>query len=141
MPDPIDMHVGSRVRMKRTLKGLTQKGLGDMVGLTFQQIQKYERGSNRIGSSRLFKLAQALETHIAFFFDEMPDEITGYGKKGMADAATPYEVDRTVLRRATLEFVRAYYKIEDENVREKFKTLLFAIADSDVDFNGFDDMD
>lgn len=139
MPDPIDIHVGSRVRMKRTLKGLTQAGLGEVVGLTFQQIQKYERGTNRIGSSRLFKLAHALDTPVGFFFDEMPTEIVGYGKKGMADQAEPFEIDRTVLRRATLEFVRAYDQIADPSVQEKFRALVLSIADSDLDFSGSDD--
>lgn len=140
MPDPIDVHVGSRVRMQRTLRGFTQQGLGDVVGLTFQQIQKYERGTNRIGSSRLFKIAHALETPIGFFFDEMPEEITGYGKKGMAEQAEPFEVDRTVMRRATLEFVRAYYQIGDLAIRDKFRELVYSIADSDADFKGQDDV-
>lgn len=134
MPDPIDVHVGARVRVKRTLRGLTQQALGDLVGLTFQQIQKYERGTNRIGSSRLFKIAQALETPVAFFFDDMPEEIAGFGKKGMAEEGEPFQVENHTTRRSTLEFVRAYYQIGDQEVREKFRQLVMSIADSEVDF-------
>ncbi|WND01348.1 helix-turn-helix transcriptional regulator [Temperatibacter marinus] len=141
MPDPIDVHVGGRVRMQRTLKGYTQQGLGEVVGLTFQQIQKYERGTNRIGSSRLFRIARALETPIGFFFDDMPQEICGYGKKGMAEHAADFEIDRTVLRRATLEFVRAYYQISDDNVRDHFRMLILAISKSEIEFGGHDEDD
>ena len=69
----------------------------------------------------------------------MPEEITGYGKKGMAETAEPFEVDRTVMRRATLEFVRAYDLIEDETVRKSLKDLIYSIADSEIEFTGFDD--
>lgn len=132
MPDPIDVHVGSRVRMQRTLRGMTQHVLGDAIGLTFQQIQKYERGTNRIGSSRLFQISQFLDVPISFFFDDMPSEIAGYGRKGMSDMPEPFEVDRTVLRRETLELVRAYYNIEDENIRKKLTDLLGAVGSSDL---------
>ena len=74
-PNPIDIHVGSRVRMRRTLLGMTQTGLGDAIGLTFQQVQKYERGLNRIGSSRLYDLARVLDVPVSFFFDDMPETV------------------------------------------------------------------
>ena len=74
-PNPIDVHVGSRVRLRRTLLGMSQEKLGDALGLTFQQVQKYERGANRIGSSRLYKLSQILDVPVSFFFDDMPDDI------------------------------------------------------------------
>ncbi len=130
MADPIDVHVGSRVRMRRTLMGMTQHQLGSAVGLTFQQIQKYERGSNRIGSSRLFQLSQLLDADIAYFFGDMPEEITGFGRKGMSEEGVPYEVDRTILKRETLELVRAYYKIDGPNLRQKLRDMMDAVSES-----------
>ncbi len=75
-PHPVDILIGARVRMRRTVLGMTQTDLGDAIGLTFQQMQKYERGTNRIGSSRLFKLSQVLDVSIEYFFEDMPPEAT-----------------------------------------------------------------
>src|SRR5712675_2882260 len=69
-PNPIDVHVGSRVRLRRTMLGLSQEKLGDAIGLTFQQVQKYERGANRIGASRLHELSRVLDVPVEFFFDD-----------------------------------------------------------------------
>src|SRR4028119_993964 len=71
-PSPIDVHVGGRVRLRRTVVGWSQERLGEALGLAFQQVQKYERGVNRIGASRLFDLARVLDVPISFFFDDMP---------------------------------------------------------------------
>ena len=71
-PNPIDVHVGSRVRFRRMLLGMSQEKLGEKLGLTFQQIQKYEKGINRIGASRLFDLAQVLGVSVQFFYEEAP---------------------------------------------------------------------
>lgn len=76
-PNPIDVHVGSRVRLRRTLLGLSQERLGEAVGLTFQQIQKYERGANRIGASRLFEFSRILDVPVSFFFDDMSEKFRG----------------------------------------------------------------
>ncbi len=75
-PHPVDVHVGARVRMRRTLLGMSQTTLGEAIGLTFQQVQKYERGPNRIGASRLFELSWALDVPVEYFFDEMPAEVS-----------------------------------------------------------------
>src|SRR6202795_4424277 len=75
-PSPIDVHVGSRVRLRRTLLGMSQERLGEALGLTFQQVQKYERGVNRVGASRLFDLSRVLDVPISFFFDDMPESLT-----------------------------------------------------------------
>ena len=72
---PVDAHVGIRMRQRRTLLGMSQTRLGDAVGLTFQQVQKYERGANRVGSSRLFEFAKALDVPVSYFFDEMPGNV------------------------------------------------------------------
>src|SRR5271163_1017965 len=79
-PSPIDVHVSSRIRLRRTLMGMSQERLGECLGLTFQQVQKYERGVNRVGASRLYDLSRVLDVPISFFFDDMPDSLTGsYG--------------------------------------------------------------
>ena len=74
-PSPIDVHVGSRIRLRRTLLGMSQERLGEALGLTFQQVQKYERGVNRVGASRLFDLSRVLDVPISFFFDDLPDSL------------------------------------------------------------------
>jgi transcriptional regulator with XRE-family HTH domain len=117
-PDPVDIHVGSRVRLRRTLMGLSQVKLARMLGLTFQQVQKYEKGFNRIGSSRLYQLSRILEVPVSYFFDEM------VGAPGLAEPAqAPYEAD-TMARRETLELVRAYYRIADPDVRRRVYELI-----------------
>ena len=75
IPNPIDVHVGGRVRLRRTLLGLSQEKLGEAIGLTFQQVQKYERGANRIGASRLFDLSRVLDVPVGYFFDDMSDDV------------------------------------------------------------------
>src|SRR5215467_10809291 len=122
---PVDVHVGARMRQRRTLLGMSQEKLGTAVGLTFQQIQKYERGSNRIGSSRLFEFAKVLDVPVSYFFDEMPSNalagrpMSGRGRKGgFGEAATPFEQEKDpLIKRETLELVRAYYKIREGRVR------------------------
>ncbi len=74
-PSPIDVHVGSRIRLRRTLLGMSQERLGEALGLTFQQVQKYERGVNRVGASRLFDLSRVLDVPISFFFDDIPESV------------------------------------------------------------------
>lgn len=135
MPDPIDVHVGSRVRLRRTLLGFSQDKLAQALGLTFQQVQKYERGTNRIGASRLFQIAQILDVPASYFFLEMPEEIAGFGAKGMAASVSPddaYNADKSFTKRETLELVRAFYRIEDEEIRSRLKALLKSIGQSQV---------
>ena len=88
-PDPVDIHVGARVRLRRTLLGMSQEKLGKALGLTFQQVQKYERGANRIGSSRLFQLSRILDVPVSFFFDEMAPETTKKAD-GMAEGTSRF---------------------------------------------------
>lgn len=130
-PDPIDVHVGSRVRLRRTLLGMSQEKLGDALGLTFQQIQKYERGANRIGSSRLFKLSQILDVPVSFFFDDMPDEVEKVDKGFSESPAEPFEADK-LSRRETLELVRAYYRITEPRVRKRMFELVKSIAQNEI---------
>ncbi|MBP0466364.1 helix-turn-helix transcriptional regulator [Roseomonas sp. PWR1] len=131
---PIDVHVGTRVRLRRTLLGMSQEKLGEALGLTFQQIQKYERGVNRIGASRLFDLARVLDVPIGFFFDDMPPEMGGAGGTrsrssgfGFAEGQEGFE-DDTLHRRETLELVRAYYRITDPSVRKRVFDLIKTLS-------------
>ena len=131
-PNPIDVHVGSRVRLRRTLMGLSQEKLGEEVNLTFQQIQKYERGANRIGSSRLYEFAQILDVPVSFFFDDMPSDAQNFADQKTDGKATAnkgqLQDPDPMIKRETLELVRAYYKIIDPGVRKSLVDLMRAAA-------------
>ena len=132
-PRPVDVHVGARVRLRRTLLGMSQEKLGEAVGLTFQQIQKYERGTNRIGASRLHQFAQVLDVPVSFFFDDMPIEIAktnqvlGRPVVGLSEEQEPFDQEQLV-KRETLELVRAYYRVSDPNTRKRLFELVKAVA-------------
>src|SRR5512134_202795 len=133
-PNPVDVHVGGRVRLRRTLLGLSQEKLGEAVGLTFQQIQKYERGANRIGASRLFEFSRILEVPVSFFFDDMPEGqsvVDGRIAWGLAEPPqAPLEPD-PLTRRETLELVRAYYRIGDPSVRRRLFELTKSLGNGE----------
>ena len=104
-PNPIDVHVGTRVRLRRTLLGMSQEKLGDALGLTFQQVQKYERGANRIGASRLYDLSHVLDVPVSFFFDDIKAETVeaAQGDPSRRELGNGgYEPD-PMMRRETLE--------------------------------------
>lgn len=132
MPNhPVDVHVGRRLRMRRTLLGLSQQKLGEKLSLTFQQIQKYERGANRIGASRLFELSRILDVKPSFFFDEMP---TGSSSQVAGVEEPPNEFEHEFLgKRETLELVRAYYKIDNLEVRKRVFDVIKALAADETD--------
>jgi transcriptional regulator with XRE-family HTH domain len=133
-PNPIDVHVGRRLRLRRTLLGMSQERLGQLLGLTFQQIQKYERGVNRIGSSRLYELGQILDVPVSFFFDDMPDgeEAGELLAPGLAEEPAAFAFDEAQEprfdKRETLELVRAYNRIADPGVRKRLFELTKALA-------------
>jgi transcriptional regulator with XRE-family HTH domain len=126
-PTLVDGHVGSRIRTRRALLGMSQKDLGAKVGLTFQQIQKYERGANRVGSGRLYEFSKILGVSIAYFFDEMPTDLQTYAEKGSKKgrpipAGAP---DAEIMdRRDTLDLVRTFHNIDDDLVRQRFMELM-----------------
>ena len=133
-PNPIDIYVGSRLRLRRALIGMSQEKLGNALEITFQQVQKYERGTNRISSSRLFQISRILDVSVSFFFDDMDTEIIKQ-TEGMAEINKQVlQVDK-LSRRETLEFVRAYYKITDPMVRKKIFEMVKAIANSEIGSN------
>ena len=130
-PNPIDVHVGARIRLRRTLLGITQVTLAEAIGLTFQQVQKYEKGSNRVSSSRLLDVANALDVSISYFFDEMSAAVQGQTPSELMRTKTRPENDQEqdpLARRETLELVRAYYKIVDPTVRKRVFELTKAAA-------------
>jgi transcriptional regulator with XRE-family HTH domain len=129
-PDPIDIHVGSRVRLRRALLGMSQEKLGNALGLTFQQIQKYERGANRIGSSRLFKLSKTLDVPASFFFEEISEE-TERNAKGLLDQKSQMFETEQLLRHKPLELVRGYYRITDPKVKKRMLEFVKAVGYSD----------
>ena len=130
-PNPIDIYVGSRLRLRRALIGMSQEKLGNALEITFQQVQKYERGTNRISSSRLFQISRILDVSVSFFFDDMDTEIIKQ-TEGMAEINKQVlQVDK-LSRRETLEFVRAYYKITDPMVRKKIFEMIKAIGNSEI---------
>lgn len=113
--------------MRRTLLGMSQEKLGKALGLTFQQVQKYERGANRIGSSRLFKLSNILDVPVGYFFDDM--EESSSRRKQEARETDPAVYDREELtKRETLELVRAYYRISNPSIRKRTFELVKSIA-------------
>jgi transcriptional regulator with XRE-family HTH domain len=129
-PNPVDVHVGNRVRLRRTLLGMSQEKLGESLGLTFQQVQKYERGANRIGASRLWDLSRVLDCPVAFFFEEMNDETASASPRNLS-VETPDVEQREgdqMTKRETLELVRAYYKIRDYHVRRRIYELAKSLA-------------
>lgn len=128
--NPIDAHVGSRVRMRRMLLGLSQEKLGELLGLTFQQVQKYEKGANRIGASRLFDLSHVLGVPVQFFYDEAPAAITDAhtAATGMAERASePYVAD-VLSSRDSIELNKAFARISDARVRRAVVELVKSLA-------------
>ncbi|MEZ5852094.1 MAG: helix-turn-helix transcriptional regulator [Hyphomicrobiaceae bacterium] len=132
-PNPIDAHVGSRVRLQRMLRGISQEKLGEKLGLTFQQIQKYEKGVNRIGASRLFELAGVLGVPVQFFYDEAPVLSDRSGAQpGFAEAPpTDSYVFEFLNTREGLELNRAFAKISDPATRRAIIELVRALAKDD----------
>ena len=126
-PNPVDVYVGSRVRLRRTLLGMSQEKLGKAVNLTFQQIQKYERGANRIGSSRLYQLASVLNVPVSFFFEGVEVRISR-AEAGVSEGEQEAFESDQLSQRETLELVRAYYRISDPSVRKKIFDLVKAVS-------------
>jgi transcriptional regulator with XRE-family HTH domain len=122
------VQVGSRVRLRRNMLGLSQEKLGEAIGLTFQQVQKYERGANRIGASRLHELSRVLDVPVSFFFDDLDPVRAPAIPGGFAEPPTEaFEAD-PLRRRETVELVEAYYAIEDTAIRRRLLDLAKALV-------------
>lgn len=128
-PNPVDIHVGSRVRLRRMLLGMSQEKLGEHLGLTFQQVQKYEKGANRIGASRLFDLARVLGVNVQFFYDEAPgSKADGNMAPGFAEAPGESYVVEFLSTRDGLELNKAFVRISDPKVRKSIVELVRSLA-------------
>jgi transcriptional regulator with XRE-family HTH domain len=126
LPDPIDQHVGSRVKMRRVLVGLSQEKLGDALGITFQQIQKYEKGTNRIGASRLQQAAKVLGVSVNFFFEGGPAQMAM--SAGFADQAEDTYVADFATTSEGNQLITAFLKIKEPKLRKKVLDLVIAMA-------------
>lgn len=126
VPNPIDVHVGGRIRMRRLLLGMNQETLANALDLTFQQVQKYEGGANRVSASRLSAMAEILGVPISYFFGDLrPDE---------AELSPEDKAWRDQLQRPeTIELIRLYYAISDPKIRRQFFEMTQSVAQSFVD--------
>jgi transcriptional regulator with XRE-family HTH domain len=129
-PNPIDVHVGSRVRLRRNMLGMSQEKLGESLGITFQQVQKYEKGTNRVGASRLQAIASILGVPVSFFFEDAPGNVPAAGAGFAEETSTNYVVD-FLNSSEGLQLNRAFVKIADAKVRRKVVELVKALAADD----------
>jgi transcriptional regulator with XRE-family HTH domain len=126
IPNPIDKHVGSRVRMRRMMLSMSQEKLGDALGLTFQQVQKYEKGTNRIGASRLQQIATVLSVPVSFFFEGAP--IPDGSGGGLSEPASPAYVSDFLATSDGLALTKAFMKVKDAKVRRRIVDLVEAMV-------------
>jgi transcriptional regulator with XRE-family HTH domain len=127
-PNPIDKHVGSRVRMRRMMLSMSQEKLGDALGLTFQQVQKYEKGTNRIGASRLQQISNILQVPVAFFFEGAPN-LQPHGD-GFKEAPSPAYVSDFLATSEGLALTKAFMRIKEAKLRRRIVDLVEEIAGS-----------
>ena len=133
-PNPIDVHVGSRVRLRRMLMGISQEKLGEQLGLTFQQVQKYEKGVNRIGASRLFDIANVLNVPVQFFYDDAPPEASRFlPLNGFAERPVEAYLPDFLNTREGVELNKAYARITDIRTRRAVLELVRALAPAEED--------
>lgn len=138
-PNPIDIHVGNRIRLRRTILGWSQEKLAAMLGMTFQQVQKYERGSNRVGASRLWDIGNVLNVPINFFFEDMDKEVASQSPRVFSiNESEPLRLEETsadidmdpMKRQETLELVKAYYKISNRKTAKILFDLIVSMSKS-----------
>jgi transcriptional regulator with XRE-family HTH domain len=131
-PNPVDVHVGTRVRIRRSLLGISQEKLAESVGLTFQQIQKYERGTNRISASRLYQFGKILDVPVSFFFEKFIEDSGAreLGYQALSDNDQDSIVDDEILHsKETLDLIRTYYTIKDPAARKDFLKTIKSMAE------------
>jgi transcriptional regulator with XRE-family HTH domain len=131
-PNPIDKHVGSRVRMRRMMLSMSQEKLGDALGLTFQQVQKYEKGTNRIGASRLQQISHILQVPVSFFFEGAPSAgAPTVRADGLSDAPSPAYVSDFLATSDGLALTKAFMRIDNAKLRRRIVDLVQQIAGED----------
>lgn len=133
-PQNLDVHVGKRIRMRRSLLGISQEKLAEAVGVTFQQVQKYERGVNRVSASRLFQIGEVLDVPVAYFYSEYGGPKSRFAEGGLADAEQePFAGltdDNLLYSKETADLLRAYYSLEDENKRRELQKIIKSMVES-----------
>ena len=139
LPNPVDIHVGKRIRLRRTILHITQQQMADMLGLTFQQVQKYEKGMNRVGASRLWDISRVLEVPMGFFFEDMDASVASQsprminrplsGVDFVGEDHKGLEID-PMKKEETLELIRAYYKITNRAIAKQMFDLMISLSKS-----------
>lgn len=140
VPNPVDVHVGSRIRLRRTILGYSQQYLARRLGLTFQQVQKYEKGCNRVGASRLWDISKVLKVSMDFFFEDMDKDVEAQSPmmlsltdneclQMLAEEGTEFDAD-PMKRKETLELVRAYYRINNRKIAKHLLDLMVTMSKS-----------
>ncbi len=137
-PNPVDVHVGNRIRLRRTLLGYSQQFMARKLGLTFQQIQKYEKGCNRVGASRLWDISKVLNVPMDFFFEDMDKAIESQSPmmQSISDGEECLMLNEDVeeieldpmKKRETIELVRAYYRITNRSLAKKLFDLIISLS-------------
>jgi len=130
LPNPIDLHVGARIRMRRKILGVSQERLADDLGLTFQQVQKYERGANRVSASKLYEIARSLQSSVAYFFEGLADPADA---TGMAEGASDQFVHDFLMTGEGLELAALFPRITKQRVRRRILDLVRSMADEDAE--------
>ncbi|HEX6860313.1 MAG TPA: helix-turn-helix transcriptional regulator [Caulobacteraceae bacterium] len=131
-PNPIDIHVGRRVRQRRKTLGVTQERLAEDLGLTFQQVQKYERGANRVSASKLYEIARSLRTSIGYFFEGLADPSTAHEAPGMAEPSTEQFVTEFLMTPEGLELAELFPKIRKGRVRRRVLDLVRSMVEEEA---------
>lgn len=138
-PNPVDVHVGKRIRLRRTILHITQQQMADMLGLTFQQVQKYEKGMNRVGASRLWDISKVLNVSMNFFFEDMDNATAAQSPRMLSsnnddfllsDQHDDLNFEDPMKRAETLELVRAYYKIPNRAIAKNLFNLIVSLSKS-----------
>jgi transcriptional regulator with XRE-family HTH domain len=129
-PNPIDRHVGSRVRMRRLMVGLSQEKLGEALGITFQQIQKYEKGTNRISASRMHQIGRVLGVPVEFFYEGAPQLTGSEAPAGFAEPETAAYSADLLATSESVQLARAFHRIKDARARRRLVDLAEAMADA-----------
>jgi transcriptional regulator with XRE-family HTH domain len=132
LPNPVDLHVGARIRLRRRMQGVSQEKLADALGLTFQQVQKYERGANRVSASKLYEIAAALRAPVAYFFDGLADPSCTEGAAAAADAGEQ-DVHAFLMTAEGLELARLFPQMARGRVRRRVLDLLRALVGADAE--------
>ena len=127
-PNPIDVHVGARLRMRRVLQGMSQENLGERLDLTFQQVQKYEKGANRVSASRLYQIGEILKVPVEFFFEGLPDPSTLGASEGFSEVASEAPLMDFLSSSEGIQLNKAFAEIQGSEVRRKLIELARAIA-------------